>query len=189
MRSVRKRPPRWLTVTLGAGAMALIVLAALIVGAPGQASSGQARIVKARNGVVQSTVSGSGNIQPATQLDLGFKTAGVVQRIYVTQGQYVTPGKLIAELNPQSAEVALEQAKATLQAAEAALVQQEEGGGETSSGSTGASGSGVKTTTATSAGYTMSSVALTSTSSKTTPATPTSGAKPTSTSKAPTTST
>jgi multidrug efflux pump subunit AcrA (membrane-fusion protein) len=189
MTSLRQRPPRWLTVALGAGAMALIVLAALIVGAPGQASSGQARIVKARNGVVQSTVSGSGNIQPATQLDLGFKTAGVVQRIYVTQGQYVTPGKLIAELNPQSAEVALEQAKATLQAAEAALVQQEESGGETSSGSTGASGSGVKTTTATSAGYTMTSVALTSTSSKTTLATPTSGAKPTSTSKAPSTST
>src|SRR4030088_3382406 len=133
MTSLRQRPPRWLTVALGAGAMALIALAALIVGAPGQASSGQARIVKARNGVVQSTVSGSGNIQPATQLDLGVKTAGVVQRIYVPQGQYVTPGKLIAELNPQSAEVALEQAKATLQAAEAALVQQEEGGGEAAS--------------------------------------------------------
>jgi multidrug efflux pump subunit AcrA (membrane-fusion protein) len=190
MTSVRQRAPRWLTVALGAGAVALIVLAALVVGAPGQASSGQTRIVKARNGVVQSTVSGSGNIQPATQLDLGFKTAGVVQRIYVTQGQYVTPGKLLAELNPQAAEVTLAQAKATLQAAEATLVQDEESGGETSSGSAGSSGTGSKATasTAASAGTTM--VALTTTTpGKTSPATSTSGAAPTSTSKTPSTST
>jgi multidrug efflux pump subunit AcrA (membrane-fusion protein) len=190
MTSVRQRAPRWLTVALGAGALALIVLAALLVGAPGQASSGQTRIVKVRNGVVQSTVSGSGNIQPATQLDLGFKTAGVVQRIYVTQGQYVTPGKLLAELNPQSAEVTLEQAKATLQAAEATLVQDEESGGETSSGSAGSSGTGSKATasTAASAGTTM--VALTTTTpKKTSPATSTSGAAPTSTSGTPSTST
>ncbi|HEV7584521.1 MAG TPA: HlyD family efflux transporter periplasmic adaptor subunit [Solirubrobacteraceae bacterium] len=185
MSSVRHSAPRWLTVALGACAVALIVLAALLVGAPGQASSGQTRVVKVRTGVVQSTVSGSGNIQPATQLDLGFKTAGVVQRIYVTQGQYVTPGKLLAELNPQSAEVTLEQAKATLQAAEATLVQDEESGGETSSGS-----SGVKTTAATTASTTMTTVALTTTTpAKTTPATSTSGSKPTSTVKTPSTPT
>jgi multidrug efflux pump subunit AcrA (membrane-fusion protein) len=162
MSSVRQRAPRWLILALGAGALALIVLAALLVGAPGQASSGQTRIVRARNGVVQSTVSGAGNIQPATQLDLGFKTAGVVQRIYVSQGQYVTPGKLIAELNPQSVEVTLEQAKASLQSAEATLVQQEESGGETSSGSAGGSSGGAKTTSTGSAPATQASPAAAS---------------------------
>ncbi|HEY2398625.1 MAG TPA: HlyD family efflux transporter periplasmic adaptor subunit [Solirubrobacteraceae bacterium] len=151
MSSVPQRAPRWLILALGAGALALIVLAALLLGAPGQASSGQTRIVKARTGVVQSTVSGAGNIQSATQLNLGFKAAGVVERIYVTQGQHVTPGKLIAELNPQNAEVALEQGRATLQSSEATLAQLEESGGETSSASAGGSSGGAKTTAATSA--------------------------------------
>jgi multidrug efflux pump subunit AcrA (membrane-fusion protein) len=152
MTSARQRTPRWLTVVLGAGALALIVLAAVLVGPPEQAASVQTRVVTVRSGVVQSTVSGSGNIQAATQLNLGFKTAGAVQRIYVTQGEYVTSGKLLAELNPQSAEVTLEQAKASLQAAEATLSQEEENGGETSSGQSG----GSSPTTPTSTGKTPS---------------------------------
>ncbi len=60
-----------------------------------------------------------GTIQAATQLDLGFKTSGVVTQIYVSQGAHVTEGQLLAELNPDTAEVTLEQARASLQAAEA----------------------------------------------------------------------
>jgi multidrug resistance efflux pump len=182
-------------VALGAGALALIVTAALLVGPPEQAASVQSRIVKVQEGVVQSTVSGSGNIQAATQLNLGFKTAGMVQRIYVTQGEYVTAGKLLAELNPQSAEVTLEQAKAVLQAAEATLVQEEESGGETSSGqSSGSSAAGTKTTASTAVATTATAqtrtVALTATTPATTaPTRSISGSAPTSTSKAPTTST
>ena len=65
-----------------------------------------------REGVVQSTVSGSGNLQPASQLDLGFKTTGTVSHIYVTQGEQVVAGQLLATLDPQSAEVTLEQSEA-----------------------------------------------------------------------------
>lgn len=145
MTAVQQGTPRWLLAALGACAVALVVTAALLVGPPEQAASVQSRLVKVQRGVVQSTVSGSGNIQAATQLNLGFRTAGVVQRIYVTQGEYVTPGKLLAELNPQNAEVTLEQAKASLRAAEATLAQEEENGGETSGQSGGTSGAGGKT--------------------------------------------
>src|SRR5271165_1147172 len=122
-----------LVYALGALSAAAIVAAFLVVGPPSQSATLQSRVVTASEGVVQSTVSGSGNLQADSQLDLGFKTAGVVQRIYVSQGQRVTTGQLLAELDPQTAEVALEQAKATLQAAEATLAQEEESGGETSS--------------------------------------------------------
>src|SRR6202044_3638437 len=83
---------------------------------------------------------GSGNLQAASQLNLGFKTSGTVTNIYVTQGQHVTEGQLLAALDPQSAEVTLEQSKAALQSAEANLAKEEETDGETSTGS-GASGS------------------------------------------------
>src|SRR5450759_3702783 len=134
MASANPSTQRWPAIARGACAVTLGVIGVLLVGPPPQAASVQTRIIKVQTGVVQSTVSGSGNVQAASQLNLGFKTAGVVQRIYVTQGAYVTPGKLLAELNPQSAEVTLEQAKAALQAAEATLAQEEENGGETSSG-------------------------------------------------------
>ena len=74
----------------------------------------------------------------------------MVTQIYVHQGQHVTEGQLLAELNPDSAEVTLEQARASLQAAEASLVQEEETDGEGSSGS-GSSGTGASHATASAA--------------------------------------
>src|SRR5271167_2742500 len=95
----------WLVYALGALCAGAIVAAVLLVGPPSESAAAHSRIVTAQQGVVQSTVSGSGNIQSATQLNLGFKTAGVVQHINVSEGQQVAGGQLIAELNPQSAEV------------------------------------------------------------------------------------
>jgi macrolide-specific efflux system membrane fusion protein len=126
------RRPSGIVYALGAMCTGAIVAAFLVVGPKSESAPLQSRIVTVRRGVVQSTVSGSGNIQSATQLNLGFKTAGVVQRIYVHTGEHVTAGALVAELDPQSAEVTLEQSRATLQASEATLAQLEEDGGETS---------------------------------------------------------
>jgi multidrug efflux pump subunit AcrA (membrane-fusion protein) len=148
MRPRAQRP--WPTYLLAALCVGAIVAAALVVGPSSGTASGAGRTITVGEGVVQSTVSGSGNIQAATQLDLGFKTSGVVTEIYVHQGQHVTEGQLLAELNPDSAEVTLEQARASLQAAEASLVQEEETDGEGSAGS-GSSGTGASHATASAA--------------------------------------
>lgn len=134
------------------GLLVLLCIAAIIVAVtaigPASQSSGQTtRTATAKRGIVQSTVSGSGNVQSANQLDLGFKTSGTVTHIYVKQDQHVTEGQLLATVDPQSAEVTLEQAKATLQSAEANLVELEENEGESTS-SQGASGGGASTPTA-----------------------------------------
>ncbi len=160
----RTRPSGFL-FALGALCAGAIVAAFLVVGPASQSATLQSRIVTAQQGVVQSTVSGSGNIQSATQLNLGFKTAGVVQRIYIASGTHVVPGQLLAELSPQSAEVTLEQARASLQAAEATLAQEEENEGETSAGSSSGSSS--------SSGRTSSSAAAPGTSTS-----PTASEKP-----------
>ncbi|HEY5285676.1 MAG TPA: HlyD family efflux transporter periplasmic adaptor subunit [Solirubrobacteraceae bacterium] len=132
----------WLNYLLGLLCVGAIVAAILLVGPASGSTTAVTRTAKAAEGVVQSTVSGSGNLQPASQLNLGFKTSGTVTKIYVTQGQYVTEGKLIAELNPQSAEVTLEQSKATLLSAEANLAKEEETDGEGSTGSSGSASGG-----------------------------------------------
>ncbi len=125
----------WLVYVLGALTAGAIVAAILVVGPASGSQTAVTRTATAAEGVVQSTVSGSGNLQASSQLDLGFRTSGVVSEIYVSQGQHVTEGQLLAELNPKSAEVTLEQSRANLQAAVASLAHVEENDGETSSGS------------------------------------------------------
>ncbi|HEY5192929.1 MAG TPA: efflux RND transporter periplasmic adaptor subunit [Solirubrobacteraceae bacterium] len=131
----------WLNYLLGLLCVGAVVAAVLVVGPASGNQTAATRTAKAAQGVVQSTVSGSGNLQPASQLNLGFKRSGTVTNIYVTQGEYVTEGRLLATLDPQSAEVTLEQAKAALQSAEANLVKEEETDGESATGS-GSSGVG-----------------------------------------------
>ncbi len=137
----------WLVYALGALCAGAIVVAVLVVGPASGSQATVTRTATAARGVVQSTVSGSGNLQALSQLDLGFKTSGTVTHIYVTQGQHVTQGQLLASLDPQSAEVTLEQAKASLQSAEAGLAKEEETDGEDSSGS-GSSAAAAGATTA-----------------------------------------
>jgi multidrug efflux pump subunit AcrA (membrane-fusion protein) len=130
----------WLNYLLGLLCVGAVVAATLVVGPASGSSATATRTAKAAEGVVQSTVSGSGNLQAASQLNLGFKTSGTVTNIYVTQGQHVTEGQLLATLDPQSAEVTLEQAKAALLSAEANLAKEEETDGEGATGSSGSAG-------------------------------------------------
>ncbi|MGA9285825.1 MAG: HlyD family efflux transporter periplasmic adaptor subunit [Solirubrobacteraceae bacterium] len=123
----------WLNYLLGLLCVGAIVAAVLVVGPASGSQTTAARTAKASLGVVQATVSGSGNLEPASQLNLGFKTGGTITRIYVTQGEHVTEGRLLAELDPSSAEVTLEQAKATLLSLKATLAKEEETDGEGSS--------------------------------------------------------
>ncbi len=129
----------WLNYLLGLLCVCAITAAILVVGPASGSQTAATRTARAALGVVQSTVSGSGNLQPASQLNLGFKANGTVTRIYVTQGEHVTEGRLLAELDPSSAEVTLEQARAALLSAEANLAREEETDGEGSSGPSGES--------------------------------------------------
>ena len=69
--------------------------AMLVVGPASGSQTSVTRTATVGSGVVQSTVSGSGNLQSVSQLNLGFKTSGTVTHIYVTQGQQVVQGQLL----------------------------------------------------------------------------------------------
>jgi HlyD family secretion protein len=171
----------WLLYALGALCAGAIVAAVLLVGPASSSQATITRTAKVAQGVVQSTVSGSGNLQAASQLNLGFKTSGTVTHIYVSQGQQVTQGQLLATLDPQSAEVTLEQAKASLQSAEANLAKEEETDGEGSSAGTSGAASAGSAGTASAASLSDTPTATTPTATtpanttpaNTTPASPT----------------
>jgi multidrug efflux pump subunit AcrA (membrane-fusion protein) len=142
------RRPALTTLALAALAAAAIVVAVLVVGSP-ETSGAQERTATVERGVIQSTVSGSGNLEPANQTDVDFATSGEITHIYVKEGQHVSKDEILAKVDPATANVDLAQAEADLQSAQDALDQANEAASTTtttattaqSNGSQGASGS------------------------------------------------
>ena len=158
---------------LAALCIAVTVLAVIAIGPASQSGGQTTRTSTVKRGVVQSTVSGSGNVQSASDLNLGFKTSGTVTHIYVKEGQEVAKGQLLATLDSQSAEVSLEQAKATLKSAEANLTQLEENEGESTSSSGSSSPSASAASTSETTNTTFKASASSASEARTTITTPT----------------
>jgi multidrug efflux pump subunit AcrA (membrane-fusion protein) len=136
------RPTTAVLAVLCAGA---IVTAVLVIGpASSPTSAATERTATVSKGVVQSTVSGSGNLEPARQLDLNFGTAGTVTKISVKEGDKVTSGQVLARLDDADARVGLDKAQAALESAEADLDAAESG---QATGSSSASNASVAATT------------------------------------------
>ena len=125
---------------LGAACVGAIVAAVLLVGPPTQASQVSQRVITAEKGVVQSTVSGSGSLAAAKQVDVNFKTGGTLTNIYVSAGQHVYTGELLAAIDSQNAQVAVEQDLANLDSANARLAAVEANPSSSSSAASGSAG-------------------------------------------------
>ena len=106
-----RRRPALTTAALAALAAAAVVGAVVVVGSPA-ATSAQERTVTVARGVIQSTVSGSGNLEPANEADVDFATSGEITHVYVKAGQHVARDQLLARVDPDAANVALAQAQA-----------------------------------------------------------------------------
>ena len=132
-------------------AVAVAVVAILEIGPPTSSARTSKEVVTAATGVVQSTVTGTGNVEAGTDVDVNFKTSGTLQHVYVSQGQHVNNGQLLATLDPTAAQLSVDQAEEQLNAAQDSLTAVEDGtsSGSGSGGSSGSgSGSGGSATTA-----------------------------------------
>ena len=87
-------------------------------GAPVQPASATASV---RKGDLVQTVTASGTTVAASQAKLSFKVPGKLARLAVSAGDLVSDGQVLAELDPTDLQVALQQAQAGRQAAEAAI--------------------------------------------------------------------
>jgi membrane fusion protein, macrolide-specific efflux system len=148
----RFRP--WHLYLLAALGVALLALAVAQIGPPASSARTSTQIVSAQNGVVQSTVTGSGNIQAGTTDDLNFQTSGTLSAVDVKVGQHVNKGQLLATLDPTNAQLAFDQAESQLTAAQDQLSSAESGsstGISSSSGGSSSSGSGSSTTSSSTA--------------------------------------
>ncbi len=114
-------------LALALAAVAVAVLAVSQLGIPSSSAGTTTETVNAENGVVQTTVSGAGNVAAGTDDDVDFATSGTLKHVSVHEGERVTTGEVLATLDPTSAELTLEEANAQLTAAEDDLADAEDG--------------------------------------------------------------
>ncbi len=117
----------WLVYALGALCAGAIVAAVLVVGPASGSQASVTRTATVARGVVQSTVSGSGTLQPASKVGVDFATSGTLTGLFVSVGDHVTSGQLLAEIDPASEESSLRSAEMSLTTEEAAYQAAVEG--------------------------------------------------------------
>jgi multidrug efflux pump subunit AcrA (membrane-fusion protein) len=133
----------WLLYALGVAAVVVAVLAVTEIGVPTSSARTSKEMVTAAQGVVQSTVTGTGNVAAGTDVSVNFNTSGTLQDVYVHVGQHVNGGQLLADLDPTSADLQLSQAQSQLTSAEDQLTcLQDQTTANCGSGGSGSSGSG-----------------------------------------------
>lgn len=76
---------------------------------------------KVEKGNLVQTVEVTGEVKPEARLNLGFKSAGALERVYVKVGQKVNAGDLLAELESRDLRFSAERARAALAIAQANL--------------------------------------------------------------------
>src|SRR6201996_9584749 len=134
MRTPRSRP--WYLYALAVVAATLVALAVTEIGPPASAARTSTQIVTAAKGVVQSTVSGTGNVEAGADLDVNFQASGTLSKVYVKVGQHVSKGQLLATLDQTSALLTLDQAQNNLTAAQDQLTAAEDSSSSSSSSTT-----------------------------------------------------
>ncbi len=93
--------------------------------ARGKTTSAAPRYVTAQvtRGTLSVSLSGTGQVAVSSQLDLKPKASGDVVKVFVTQGQKVTAGQVLIQLNTRDADKAIRDAQTNIESAKLALLK------------------------------------------------------------------
>ncbi len=116
----------WHVLGLAILVAAAVAAAVLEIGPPTSSARTSREIITAENGVVQSTVTGTGNVEPGTNVQANFQASGTLQNVYVKVGDHVVKGQLLATLDPTAAQLTVDQAQENLTSAQDNLTNAED---------------------------------------------------------------
>jgi HlyD family secretion protein len=118
-----KRPWLWGIAAIGAGILGLGAIAIVIQRSQGTAYEVDALTVPVESTALTVRISASGTVEPVQTVNLSPKSAGILERLYVEQGDTVTAGQLIAQMRSRDIEAQLRQNQAAVAEAEARLAE------------------------------------------------------------------
>src|SRR5947209_1476315 len=108
---------------VGAGA-ALLIVGLVAISAGARRDRGQeVRFEKVTRRDLVAAVTASGKIQPKKKVDISADITGRITKIAVREGDLVTQGQFLLQIDPTIYQANLEQAAATLASSQAAAVQ------------------------------------------------------------------
>ena len=79
------------------------------------------KLVKVESGSIARAVVATGKVEPLSKVDIKSKASGLIKYIYVDAGERVREGQLLLELDKETLEAQLKEAKAVLDSAESNL--------------------------------------------------------------------
>ena len=79
-----------------------------------------AKIATVERGTMVRSVVATGKIEPITKVEIKSKANGIIEKLFVDVDHLVTPGQVLAELDKENLTARVREARANLQAAEAA---------------------------------------------------------------------
>src|SRR5438876_2118572 len=110
-------------VLVGAGA-AVVIAGLVVISAGARRDRGAAvRFEKVGHRDLVAAVTASGKIQPKKKVDISADITGRITRIAVREGDLVTKGQFLLQIDPTIYQANLQQAEATLASSQAAAVQ------------------------------------------------------------------
>ena len=112
-----------LFVGLAIGLLVVVIIVLNLVKSSEKAVEVQAEKVK--TGMITSTVSAAGRVQPETEVDISANVSGKIVQMGVKEGQVVEEGQFLVQLDRNRYQAMVDQAKAQLASAEARLVEVE----------------------------------------------------------------
>ncbi len=114
-----KKRRRWIWITV----IAIIVIAAIAGGAVALQPSKEidpSKLASVEKGDIARSVVATGKIQPLVKVEIKSKASGIVKKLYVDYGERVKAGQLLCELDKEQLQAQVREARATLQATQAA---------------------------------------------------------------------
>lgn len=112
MKAIKKKP-----VIIAVVAIAAIALITWALWGPSPANRVTFATTTVKRGTISSSITATGTIEPITQVEVGTQVSGIISKIYVDYNSVVKKGQLLAELDKENLENALQSAQANMNTA------------------------------------------------------------------------
>jgi HlyD family secretion protein len=109
--------------SIGGVFLAGVVMVLVLTAAKKRDKSVEVRIEAVQNRDLVSSVTASGQVRPQTKVDIASDVSGKITKLSVKEGQLVSAGQFLLQIDPEQAKAAVQRAEAMLASAKAQLAQ------------------------------------------------------------------